>query len=447
MIAETLQFRNRSLTETRFTCDTFLSILCDRGVPMRRYVVVGCSQASASAEEIGRAQIPADVVAAVLPRLRDEIGAQELVYLATCHRTELVLAYEGELCPGRLLMAASEALPRLTAGASSLPELDRCMAESEQGAARHLFRVASALDSLMPGDNQILGQVKDAFRLACELGVAGPRLSALFTQAFRTAKRVRTETALSRHPVSLLSLAERRLARRLAGAAGPVAVVGAGGMAELAVELVRKLEPERAVVVFNRGRERGEALAARCGGAYRPLAALAATGDEFAAVVSAVAAPAPVIGRELAARLAPTLLLDLGTPPNVAEDCGEVAGIEHVDQAALRAEAGKNRSARHAEIAQAEAIVEDQLRELAYEVMEVDLSPVARHLVATFREVARSELARIADSEHPLPPERLDEAVDRLSQRLVRVPLRGLREVAWQHSPAILAVFLAAVEN
>ncbi len=414
---------------------------------MRRYVVVGCSQGSASAAEIGRAQIPADAAARVLPLLKAELGAQELVYLATCHRTEFYLAYEGPLCAGRLLMALASALPRLTDGACSLPEVERCVAENDHSAARHLFRVAAALDSMMPGDNQILGQVKDAFRLASDLGLAGPRLSALFTQAFRAAKRVRTETGLSRHPVSLLSLAERRLGRRLAGASGPVAVVGAGGMAELAVELVRKLDPGRGVVVFNRGRQRGEALAASCGGAYRPLESLGEGGDAFAAVIAAVAAPAPVIGRELAARLAPTLLLDLGTPPNADPACSAVAGVEHVDQAALQSEADTNRAVRHTEIAQAEGIVEEQLRELAYEVMEVELSPVARHLVATFREVARSELARMADGPNAVPLERLDETVDRLSQRLVRVPLRGLREVAWQHSPAVLAVFLAAVEK
>ncbi len=414
---------------------------------MRRYVVIGCNQADAGPEEVGRAQIPAEAVAEVLPGLKADLGAQELVYLATCHRTEFYLAYDGPLCPGRLLLALASALPRRTGGKASLPALEKCLAEHEQNASRHLFRVAAALNSLMPGDNQILGQVKEAFRVASDVGAAGPHLSALFTQAFRAAKRVRTETGLSRHPVSLLSLAERRLGKRMAAAGGPVAVVGAGSMAALAVELVRKLDPARAIVVFNRGRERGEALAPRSGGAYRPLDALAAADDRFAAVITAASLPAPLIGPELAARLAPALLLDLGMPPNVAPGCGGVAGIEHVDQVALRLEAESNRTARHAEIAQAEAIVEEQLRELAYEVMEVELSPVARHLVAAFRELARSEMTRMVDGRQDVPPERLDEAVDRLSQRLVRVPLRGLREVAWQHSPDVLNTFLTAVEK
>ncbi len=414
---------------------------------MRRYVVIGCNQTGASPEEVGRAQIPADAVVEALPGLKAELGAQELVYLATCHRTEFYLAYDGPLCPGRLLMALSTALPLVTHGASALPGLEKCMAEHEQNASRHLFRVAAALDSLMPGDNQILGQVKEAFRVASNLGVAGPHLSALFTQAFRAAKRVRTETGLSRHPVSLLSLAERRLGKRMAAAHGPVAVLGAGNMAGLAVELVHKLDPARSVVVFNRGRERGEALAARAGGMYRPLESLAGSGDGFAAVITAASTPAPLIGPALAAQLAPTLVLDLGMPPNVAPGCGEVEGIEHVNQVALRLEADTNRSARRAEIAQAEAIVEEQLRELAYEVMEVELSPVARHLVAAFRELARKEMTRMVDGRQDVPQERLDEAVDRLSQRLVRVPLRGLREVAWQHSPDVLSIFLAAVEK
>ncbi len=414
---------------------------------MRRYVVIGCNQGSAGPEDVGRAQIPAERVAEVLPALKSELGAQELVYLATCHRSEFYLAYQGPLCPGRLLMALAAALPRLTGGACALPGIEKCLAEHELNASRHLFRVAAALDSLMPGDNQILGQVKGAYRLAADLGVAGPRLSALFTQAFRAAKRVRTETNLSRLPVSLLSLAERQLGRRLAEATGAVAVVGAGSMAALAVELVRKLDPARAIVVFNRSRERGEAFAAACRGEYRPLESLAA-GGSFAAVITAASSQVALISPETAARLAPTLLLDLGMPPNVAPGCAEIAGVEHVDQVALRREADANRAARSAEIAQAEAIVEEQLRELAYEVMEVELSPVARHLVATFREVARTELARMVDGGSEASREqRLDEAVDRLSQRLVRVPLRGLREVAWHHSADVLTTFLAAVEK
>lgn len=415
---------------------------------MRRFVLLGCDHSGASLDEVAHAKLPDDQRDLLARQICERLGADEMVYLSTCHRTEWYLVYDGELCPGRLTMALATALPTLTAGRAALPRVDHCLALHGGEVARHLFRVSSALESLMLGESQILGQVKDAFRRANEAGLVGPRLTTLFNQAFRASKRVRTETALSRRPVSLLSLAERTLRARLADDDGAVAVLGAGEMASLAVELTHKLDPAREVVIFNRSPERGQPLANHHGAAFRPLGELPAGGQRFSAVIAATSSSSPVITREVAARLAPCLVLDLGIPANVAPETRDVAGVELVDQQSLRAEADENRSARNQELAQAEGIVEEQLKELAYEVMEHELSPVARSLVATFREVARSELERVAaGAQDAARSDQLDEAADRLSQRLVRVPLKALREVAWQHSTDVLNTFLAAVKQ
>lgn len=413
---------------------------------MRRYVLLGCNHTGASLEEIGLARLPEDELPALLRALKLRLGAQELVYLSTCHRTEWYLAYDGELCPGRLTMALGMALEAETHGAAALPQVDRCLMLHGGEVARHLFRVASALDALMLGESQVLGQVKGAFRTATDAGVAGPRLTTLFTQAFRTAKRVRTETMLSRRPVSLVSLAERSLRARLEACPGPVAIVGAGEMANQALELVRKLAPERPVTLFNRTRDRGSSLAAQYAATYRPLGELG-DGGEFTAVIAATSSELPVITPEVARRLAPALLLDFGLPPNVSGECRAVDGIELVDQEVLRGEAEANRSARAEELSKSEQIVEEQLQELSYEVMEHELSPVARRLVTTFRDLARVELARVAADSGTVPADAIEEAAERLSQRLVRVPMRGLREVAWHHSTDVLNTFLDAVQQ
>jgi glutamyl-tRNA reductase len=414
---------------------------------MRRYFAVGCNHATAKPAEIGRAQAPSDLLDELLPRLKERLAVEEMIYLATCHRTEWYLVYDGTHCPGQLLMTLSSALRDHTQGAVVLPGQEGCFALAGRDAASHLFRVICALDSLMVGDNQILGQVKEAFRRAGALGLVGPLTTALFTQAFRAAKRVRTETSLSRGAVSLVSLAERQIAARLGADPAPVAIVGAGKTAALAAGLVRSLDPGRRMVVFNRGQERGAELAARFGAEYRPLAALGANGDRFASVIVGASAPQPLIGLGLAAHLAPTLLLDLAMPPAVDPACDGLTGIERVDQRALDQVAEANRRARREEIGRAETIVEEQLHELAYEVMEVELSPVAHRLLADFREVLRDELERVAGSGDPARSGDIDAAVERLCQRLVRVPLRGLREVAWQHTSEVLGTFLAAVER
>ena len=190
---------------------------------MRRFVVVGCNHSAASLDEVAGARIPEDILPDTLRQIREKLGLKEVVYLATCHRTEWYIHYDGELCPGRLTMGLAPLLGMLTAGRSQFPDVDHCLALQGEKAARHLFRVVSALDSLMVGETQILGQVKAGFRAAEEMGLVGPLLHTLFTQAFRTAKRIRTETSLSRRPVSLVSLAQRQIDRRLAADPGPVA--------------------------------------------------------------------------------------------------------------------------------------------------------------------------------------------------------------------------------
>ncbi len=414
---------------------------------MQRFMVVGCNHATASPDDIAHARLPAARVDELLPALKDAVGAHELVYLSTCHRTEWYLIYEGELCSGRMCLAVADAVRRLTDGASELPPVGRCVAAQGIDAARHLFRVAAALDSLMIGESQVLGQVKQAFRDAQSVHCDGPLLHTFFEQSFRAAKRVRAETTTSRGAVSLVTLAKRTLQERMAADRRPVAILGAGEMAGLAAGLAAEIDPGRDIVVFNRSRGNGEALAGQVGGRYLPLGDFPGAGAGFSVVVAALSATEPVVTPGSAAGLAPVVVLDLGVPPNVDAACAGLPGVELVDQAALRDEAERNRAARADEVARAETIVEQQLRELSYEMMEHSLSPVARTLVAAFSELARRELERAGANGEPLTAESLEIAIESLSRKLVRLPLRGLREVAWQHSPAVLATFLSAVEQ
>lgn len=404
---------------------------------MHRFVVLGCTHATTSPTEVASARVPRSL----LRPIQDALGATELVYLETCHRTEWYLTYEGELCPGRLVMALARLLPTLTHGNAHLPPPESCLALRGRDAARHLFRVAAALDSLALGETQVLGQVKEAFRQATREGLAGPLLHTLFEQSFRVAKRIRTETSLSRGAVSLVSLATGHLRRILAADRRGVAILGAGEMAERSAELVRKLSSETEIVVFNRSPERANELARRVGGVGRPLTDFPGHG-RFAVVIAATSAADPLITATTAAALAPVAILDLGLPANATPDCGQLPGVQLIDQVSLGATAQANHAARRADLERAEAMIEEQLEELSQEVVEHQLSPVARSLVAAFAEASRRELATTG-----LPEHELDAAVERLSQRLVRVPLRGLREVASHHSPAVLTTFLEAVKR
>ncbi|MGC8915567.1 MAG: glutamyl-tRNA reductase [Thermoanaerobaculum sp.] len=413
---------------------------------MNTLFALGTNHRLASLPEVARARIPEHLLPEVLKAIAEKLPATELVYLATCHRTEFYVVHEGDLCPGRLTQALRTALEELTGQAATLPPASRCLLLQGAEAAHHLFRVSAALDSLMLGESQILGQVKEAFRQAAEAGLARAKMHTLFGQAFRAAKRVRTETRLAQGPTSLVSLATRIIRDRLAEDPRPVAIVGAGEMAEAAAKLVRKLDGTRALVVFNRSRERGEALANRVGASFRPLAALFEMQKEFSIVLLAVAADKPIFTEAMARDLAPVLVVDLGLPANAEPGCADVAGVTLVNQHALRAESEANRQARAAEVAKAEAIIREQLDELSSELLEHSLSPVAKALRQVFYQSVRWELQQVFSNGHgTLPPEFLDELAERLAQRLVRAPMKGLREIAFAHSPQALETFIQAV--
>lgn len=414
---------------------------------MRRFIVLGCNNSSGSLDDVTACRIPCGERTRVLRGLRDGLGVDELTYLSTCHRTEFFLAYGRDLCPGRLALQLAPTLASLTGGAAQLPPIERCLALQGRAAAEHLFRVTAGLESLMLGEAQILGQVKAALREADQLGLVGAHLTTLFSQAFRAAKRVRTETAIGRRPVSMVTLAERTLRAHLAANSGPAVVLGAGEMALQAASMVRKIDERRPLLICNRSAERGMALARRVGGAYRPLAEFMAAPERCAVLVAATSAAFPVVTREIASRIAPSLILDLGTPANVADDCADVAGVKVVAQRSLAAEAAANREARARDLSRASAIIDEQLRELAYEVMEHELSPVARSLLQRFRALTRDELERAVAECAPAKRADIEAMADRLSQRLVSVPMRGLREVAWMHSTAVLDTFMSAVDS
>lgn len=415
---------------------------------MNTLFALGTNHRLATPEEVAQARIPEHLLPHALKTLAGKLNASEIVYLATCHRTEFYLVHEGDLCPGRLTQALRSALGELTGGTASLPEVSRCLLLQGAAVAQHLFRVSAALDSLMLGESQILGQVKEAFRQSAQVGLAKAKLHTLFGQAFRASKRVRSETKLSQGTTSLVSLARNVIKECLAQDSRPVAIVGAGEMAAAAASLVKKLDSSRSIVVYNRSRERGEALAQQLGGVFRPLPAFFEKPEPFSVVVLAVASETPILTQGVAGRLAPTLIVDLGLPANATPECAAVPGIALVNQTALREESESNRQARAAEVEKAEAIIRQQLEELSQEMLEHTLAPVAKALRQNFYQSVRWELQKAFSNGHgTLPQEFLDELADRLSQRLVRAPMKGLREVAFTHSPQAVETFLMAVSG
>src|SRR5688572_20941601 len=269
-------------------------------------------------------------------RARECLHGAECVPLVTCNRVELVVASEKSLDPARLGAAFHHALGRPDSGAPLFVHLD-------EGAARHLLRVACSLESAALGEEQILGQVRDSIGRARGAELAGNKLAALFDLALRVGKRVRRETGLADLGTDLARLALRHLKPELrSGDAAPIALIGTGEMAR-AVLAARPKDAREGWLVVSRDLDRARATAREFDCAATSLDAFLAERTPLRALVAATISAKPTIGAEFLRARLPLGggVVDLGLPRNV--DPAARTHVRLADLADLRALADDHR--------------------------------------------------------------------------------------------------------
>jgi len=372
--------------------------------------------------------------------LGDRLGASEVLCLSTCNRVEVFFARESGHPPGPADRAEICAALGLEA---QDPLRSALFLHAGRAAARHLFRVACSLDSLVLGEDQILAQVREAQRVSRELGLSGSVLGPLVEEALRLGKRVREETDLSQHPVSVVSLATAELARRWPPGARPGPVIAVLGAGVTAAHAARSLAGVGLPVAFiaNRSLDRARLLAAEVGA--RPLSLEAArTGSEpLDVVVGCTAAPGFVLQEPALLRLsrsAPAgrglVCIDLALPPDLEPPQDPLAArIDRIDLEFLRAAADRNRQRRAAAAALAEDLLEERLVQLSGRRAAAELSTSFSGVLAGVRETFEFELERLTQGRLAHLSERDREAVLRWARatfaRVSHVPLAALKRL------------------
>ncbi len=325
---------------------------------------LGINHHTAPLDLRGRFAFALDQVAPTLLGLRQSLGGSshhpqvETALLSTCNRTEVYCAAAEPALDHTLDWLAH------SGGVSPQQLRPHAYLLQDGGAARHAFRVASGLDSMVLGEAQILGQMKDAVRAAEGAGALGSTLNQLFQRSFAVAKEVRTSTDVGAHSISMAAAAVR-LAGQLFEDLGQVRVlfVGAGEMIELCATHFAARSP-RQMVIANRTMERGEKLAARFGASVMRLADLPEHLHEFDTVVSSTASTLPIIGLGAVERALkkrrhrPIFMVDLAVPRDIEP---EVKGLPDVylytvDDLAGVVQTGQ--AQRQAAVAQAEVIID-----------------------------------------------------------------------------------------
>jgi glutamyl-tRNA reductase len=421
--------------------------------------VVGASYRTVHVDQLAAASLPAEFPREKLVELARLAGFSELVYLGTCNRVEFYFRGETRIHTNPLLFHLRRSLADLTHGACQLPDDDGLYVHFGRSAVRHLFRVTSALDSMMVGEAQIGGQAKEAHEIAHQSGLLGGILDQTFHESFHLAKRVRTETELTRGPVSLVTLVERSLAEHLASNRSPVLIFGAGEVARQSLRLVRTADPDRSVIVANRTPERAEEMAT--GDPYTttmPLDDAIAEPPAVGTVVAATSSREALLDPEHVVNLRDRLphgeellIIDLAMPPNVAPEVRDLAGVNLHGIEEMREEAEVNRKRRLQEMDRCERLVDHQLDILRRHLLDRALSPAARSLNQSFKEMADRAVNHSLGKDLSHLEEADREAVEKMAEglvkRLVQVPLKGLKGAAWHHSSAVIDGFLKGLEG
>jgi glutamyl-tRNA reductase len=372
---------------------------------------------------------------------RAALTAPEAAILSTCNRTELYCATDDH--------AVREAAIQWFSKYHNLPvdELaPHVYALPQSEAVRHAFRVASGLDSMVLGETQIVGQMKDAVRTASEAGALGTYLNQLFQRTFAVAKEVRSTTEIGAQSVSMAAAAVR-LAQRIFDKVSNqrVLFIGAGEMIELCATHFAAQHP-RELVVANRTAERGSRLAERFNGRAIPLSELPARMHEFDIIVSCTASTLPIIGlgaveRAVKARRhRPIFMVDLAVPRDIEPEAGQLEDVFLYTVDDLGAIVREGNASRQAAVAQAEAIIETRVQNFMQWLDVRTIVPVIRHMHTQADVLRRAELERaqkmLARGDDPAAV--LDALSQALTNKLIHGPTHALNRASSENRDTLI---------
>ncbi|QHN03562.1 glutamyl-tRNA reductase [Granulicella sp. WH15] len=408
-------------------------------------VLLGVNHNTAPVDVRERLAIPAGRLADATRSLAQQPGIREGLILSTCNRVEILTLQED--APDLLrFLHEYFAVP----AATIQPHLYEFR---EREAVRHLFRVASSLDSMVVGEPQILGQVKESYSVAREVGAVSGTLEPLLQRAFTVAKKVRTETQIGSSSVSIASVAVD-LARKIFGALAnkTVLLVGAGKMSELAARHLIE-QGVGSILVSNRTVERAEKIAdslrtPKITTGVLPFEDLYAEAHRADIVITSTGAAHQIFGRQHGQSFVqrrkgrPIFFIDIAVPRDVDPKVNEVEGCFVYDIDDLQQVAAANMADRSREAAEAERIVTSEVDRYQQKLLSLDAVPVIKALQAQAETLRQGELARVQARLAGLTPAQIEavEALTRsLTNKFLHAPLMAVRDAAAQGDTAGLA--------
>jgi len=392
--------------------------------------LVGISYRTAPLDVLEGLALGPDEVKAFYERTKSVDGLANAFVLSTCNRTEIYGLGEGLPVAPKLTDVLKE-----VAGPKRFPPHEHLYTRYGRDSMAHLFRVAAGLDSMILGEAQILGQLKDAYETSCSYIPPQPLFERIIRAVYSAAKRSRTETEIGKGAVSVASAAVHVASRIFHDLTKhTVVVVGAGDTGRLVVEHFQGHKPGRYIIV-NRTLEKAEILARAVGGVALPWEKLNEAIAEADVLACAVTTPEPIVTnavlhKALAHRGGrPLAVLDLGLPRNVATDIN-LPNVFVNDLDAFRQVVDSNLGRRKKEVARVEAIIEEEIDRLLDWHRSLQVGPLIAALRDSVEQIRKAEVAKAGASLSEAERAAVDRATRAVVNKLLHHPTTSLKELA-----------------
>jgi glutamyl-tRNA reductase len=410
--------------------------------------LIGVNHNTAPLEVRERLAVSEAQLADAVRLLVEQPGVEEGMVLSTCNRVE-VLTSTRQAADLRAYLQAYFHV--------NTDSLNSHIYEfQERAAVRHVFRVASSLDSMVVGEPQILGQVKEAYAIARSLGAINSALEALLSRAFAVAKRVRTETAIGSSSVSVASVAVN-LAEKIFGSLKnkTVYLVGAGKMAELAARQFLARGAGK-ILISNRSYERAVDLAETLGGRAISFDQLYQAAEQADIILTSTGSAEPVFRKEHAEVLSnrrrgrPVFFIDIAVPRNVASEVNRLEGMFVYDIDDLQSVASNNTAERQKEAERAERIVELEVERFALRIKSLEVVPTILSLQEYCETIRQAEIDRIRGRLGTITLEQ-EAAIDAMTRgiinKLLHTPITTLKSSAAEPEAATIHEMIRRIFN
>lgn len=402
---------------------------------MRELKVIAFTHRTTDISNIGKLHVDTDSRQERLSRLKD-LGVSELMYLSTCNRVEFVFVHDAELSNSFLYSFFSVFAPDWDDADIKWAISNCTMFEGEQS-VRHIFHIASSLDSLVVGEREIITQVRKAFDECSKLGLTGPVIRLLINKTIESAKEVYTKTNIARNPVSIVSLAYRMLREVGIKDNSRIIIVGAG---ETNTNMCRFLSKHglKNLTLFNRTLEKAKFLTNHIGGKALPLTELASFNEGFDLIVTCTGSEDHIITQEiyntlLAGETGKKTIIDLAIPYDVDPAVIENNSINYIGIEGLKEVSETNLKKREEELSVCKELIEEQIVTFKQAFKERKVELAMRQVPQKIKEIKELALNEVFSKEMEIMTDESKEVLDKMlayiEKKYISVPMKMAKQI------------------